>query len=671
MSACNHPVTYNTLCVACGKVVPNSKSCASLAVKGGMLQLNAEEALKIQSSKASALQKLQQTKKLALVLDLDHTLLHAVQIDGPTPQQTMQSNGDIHHLPIEEIVGGSVKHLVMKKRPYLDHFLEQAHNLFQMTIYTAGTKRYAEAVVKVIDPSRKYIADRIVSRIDGQPVRADAIDKSLDKIFLNDSSMAVIIDDREDVWKGAQNEQLLLVRPYVYFYPGSSTIQAVGGKSAISEVNNAPGFAGSAPAELGTAPAISLHESPGKILKLALQTSPEFTECDDQLLRCLEVLKNIHQRYYGQSSLSSDSSITRKSVATALKDIKRSILYGYTITFSGIIPTNEPHPENHFLWRLAESLGAQVSLDLLPRTTHLLSFQINTKKVTTCFQTRSEDVWVLHPDWLIYCRWSLAKAEESTFLLMGIPEGKKMPTPKLDTSPISSADSVRVVKKRKVDDVLLCGSESVSSDNKRAKFSDQLEARISEGIPELCPQDALETNEDVVVDGNVLVSSPRDEDIEVDAGETSSNFQIPADTLTAEVVPENFAEDEEQEEDEGDGDCCTYFEKKLSGDYELDEFRVDSADDNGLDQDRYTVTYSLYSQSDAEDDSDSPGCRNSDNEESRFNSRSTREERKIEYNERMGGDDDDELITADNDDEDEDDDESIDFESMILQRNKN
>jgi FCP1-like phosphatase family protein len=480
--SCSHPVTYNTLCVACGKVVPNSKSSASLAVKGGVLQLSADEAVKIQSSKATALQKLQQNKKLALVLDLDHTLLHAVQVDGPTPKLTVQSNGDIHHLPIEEIVGGSVKHLVMKKRPHLDYFLDCCHNLFQMSIYTAGTRRYAEAVVKVIDPTRKYVGDRIVSRIDGQPVRPDAIDKSLDKIFLNDSSMAVIMDDREDVWKGPQSDQLLLVRPYVYFYPGSQATQLVGGaKNGIAEVNNKPGLSGTAtPAsqnEVGSpAPAISLHETPGKILKIASQTTAEYTECDDQLLRCLDVLKAIHSKYYieevneaergietttsttAKSSSSSGSVVGKKSVATTLKVMKSSILSGYTITFSGIIPTNESRPENHFLWKLAESLGAQVSAELTQRTTHLLSFQPNTKKVTTCLQARSGDVWVLHPDWLIYCRWSLAKAEESTFLLIGIPVNQKMPNPAKDFSPLEKYEepnpAIGKVKKRKVEDVL-------------------------------------------------------------------------------------------------------------------------------------------------------------------------------------------------------------------------
>lgn len=478
-TACAHPIIYNTLCAVCGKVVPNARSCntSQLSIKGGLLRLNEEETVKIQSSKSAMLQKLQQNQKLALVLDLDHTLLHAVQIDGPTPSQTVQANGEIHHLPIEDIVGGTVKHLVMKKRPHLDYFLEKAQELFQMTIYTAGTKRYAEAVVRVIDPKRVYIGDRIVSRLDGQAVKAESIDKSLDRIFLKDSSMAVIIDDRQDVWKGDQNQQLLLVRPYMYFYPNSAMTKAVGAHDGISEVNNAPGMSGtSGTTSNGAAlsPVISLYGNPGAVKKTAPHESPEFTEEDNQLLRCLEILKDIHQRYYEMANQSKANSQiqanqpvpTKMSVPSILNEIRKSVLAGCTITFSGVIPTNDPHPEDHFLWKLADSLGAQISMELLPRTTHLLSFTTGTKKVTTCLTERSKDVWVLHPDWLIYCKWTLARAEEKTFMLTSLEKDQKFPEPKLDFNPLRKQDSLEIAP--------------ISSNQKKRKAADSVNITSSE-----------------------------------------------------------------------------------------------------------------------------------------------------------------------------------------------
>lgn len=41
--------------------------------------------------------------------------------------------------------------------------------------------------------------------------------KSLERIFPNGLDMALIVDDRDDVWRGEQAKNLLLVRPYKFF----------------------------------------------------------------------------------------------------------------------------------------------------------------------------------------------------------------------------------------------------------------------------------------------------------------------------------------------------------------------------------------------------------------------------------------------------------------------
>lgn len=168
---CKHPALYNSLCVVCGVTVKQQMDASSsatdassmvaanksssiinmsgwksaLTIPGGKtLQLSQEEVLSVQVSKVNHLH---HAKKLALVLDLDHTLLHAVQVEGQTPSNRSiieycePPDTPTYHLPIEEIVNGTVKHLVMKKRPHLDHFLDQCQTFCQMTIYTAGTRR--------------------------------------------------------------------------------------------------------------------------------------------------------------------------------------------------------------------------------------------------------------------------------------------------------------------------------------------------------------------------------------------------------------------------------------------------------------------------------------------------------------------------------------------------
>lgn len=41
--------------------------------------------------------------------------------------------------------------------------------------------------------------------------------QSLERIFPNGLDMALIVDDRDDVWRGEQAKNLLLVRPYKFF----------------------------------------------------------------------------------------------------------------------------------------------------------------------------------------------------------------------------------------------------------------------------------------------------------------------------------------------------------------------------------------------------------------------------------------------------------------------
>lgn len=250
----------------------------------------------------------------------------------------------------------------------------------------------------MLDSSNKYICNRIVSRSDDKNVNS----KSLQKIFLNDSSMAVIIDDREDVWKGSQSEQLLLVRPYIYFHN-------------LPQANNSAGMGPALPSNLSSpSPVISLNDPPGRLLKMLPQLSAEYSEADDQLLRCLALLRQLHAAYFAPPSLP-------RSVGTLLSSMRMDVLRSCTLTFSGIIPTNETAPQAHFLYKLALSLGAQVSLALTSSTTHLLCVSLLTHKVQTVLSGRGPRpraaVHVLHPDWLIYCKWCLARVSEETFLL--------------------------------------------------------------------------------------------------------------------------------------------------------------------------------------------------------------------------------------------------------------
>lgn len=87
--------------------------------------------------------------------------------------------------------------------------------LYEMHVYTMGTRSYADAICKVIDPDGKVFGSRILSRDEsGSKYRTYSVRvlinlgmnvKSLKRLFPTDQTMVVVIDDRADVWEYSPN----------------------------------------------------------------------------------------------------------------------------------------------------------------------------------------------------------------------------------------------------------------------------------------------------------------------------------------------------------------------------------------------------------------------------------------------------------------------------------
>ncbi|EEY66393.1 uncharacterized protein PITG_03959 [Phytophthora infestans T30-4] len=186
---CIHPLRNGRTCLMCLAVVDDDEEnedmeSVNVVSHGQVIRLNVEEAKKFDSDN---IRRQLGAKKLSLVLDLDHTLLHAVRVDD---------------------VVSEIKQTV----------------LYDLFIYTHGTRLYAEKIVNIIDPDETYFKNRIVARTD----TPDMLHKSLKLLFPScDDSMILVLDDRIDVWK--ENEgNVFLIEPYHYF-------------KCTSEINNASG----------------------------------------------------------------------------------------------------------------------------------------------------------------------------------------------------------------------------------------------------------------------------------------------------------------------------------------------------------------------------------------------------------------------------------------------
>lgn len=88
--------------------------------------------------------------RISLVLDLDETLVHC-SVD-PIPDADLT-------FPVE--FGGQVYTVYVRKRPYLDKFLRMIAGRFEVTIFTASQRVYAERLLNLLDPRGQYIKYRL------------------------------------------------------------------------------------------------------------------------------------------------------------------------------------------------------------------------------------------------------------------------------------------------------------------------------------------------------------------------------------------------------------------------------------------------------------------------------------------------------------------------------
>ena len=107
-------------------------------------------------------------EKINLVLDLDHTLLqtktvplNAISGDEKTPSIGYDNKFVINN---ENSSDDSKSQVYVRLRPGLKAFLTFAADNFNCFVFTNGHRRYAEELVKIIDPSGTIFGGKIISR---------------------------------------------------------------------------------------------------------------------------------------------------------------------------------------------------------------------------------------------------------------------------------------------------------------------------------------------------------------------------------------------------------------------------------------------------------------------------------------------------------------------------
>lgn len=390
-------------------------------------------------------EKLLSSRKLVLLVDLDQTLIHTTN----NPNEQIQ-NKDVISFRLHS---AHPQPYYTKLRPFTSKFLESIAKYYELHICTFGARLYAHKIAEILDTERKLFSHRILSRDECFDPQLKT--GNLKALFPCGDSMVCIIDDREDVWNFQPN--LISVKPYNYFRstgdinsPNRQKDELLAKAAKVlssksneddeirqedekesnkeldkdKEVNkDEESSKGDEVKEGGDDVKASetvnqrKDESTGDQSK---EQSPDRTEDDDDdnddyLLYLLEILKKIHRKFYKEYDeilkySAEGEHIKIPDLKNLVPSIRREVLKGVNIVFTGLIPT-KLEPEQSKLWIVAKQLGANVSKDVvkegspLEKTTHLIASNLNTFKVQEALKLKH--VHVVNPIWLYVCseRW--------------------------------------------------------------------------------------------------------------------------------------------------------------------------------------------------------------------------------------------------------------------------
>lgn len=190
--ACTHPVLLHSLCAKCGEVVtPTNVKLYSPLPNNDTIRMT-------KPSKIS---------KPVLVIDLDHTILQT-SLSYRISEENGNDTGDKIPRQFTFTLEPFAKQIyTVRTRPFLRNFLSALAPLYELRVYTMGTRDYASALLRTLDPQHKYFDGRVTTRDENN----SKLVKELGRIGVSEKKF-LVVDDRWDVWGYSSN--VILVRPF-------------------------------------------------------------------------------------------------------------------------------------------------------------------------------------------------------------------------------------------------------------------------------------------------------------------------------------------------------------------------------------------------------------------------------------------------------------------------
>ena len=136
-----------------------------------------------------------------MFLDLDETLVHSKA--APPPER--------YDFVVRPVIDGEAVEFYVLKRPGVEEFLEALAAKFEVVVFTAALREYAELVLDRLDRENRFVSHRLYRdscrHVDGKLVKdLSETGRDLDRV--------VIVDDNPNSF-AKQPENAILIKPFV------------------------------------------------------------------------------------------------------------------------------------------------------------------------------------------------------------------------------------------------------------------------------------------------------------------------------------------------------------------------------------------------------------------------------------------------------------------------
>ncbi|KAL2179524.1 uncharacterized protein P884DRAFT_107462 [Thermothelomyces heterothallicus CBS 202.75] len=483
---CPHEIQFQGLCGMCGKDMTEvnwateTSDTARAPINMVHDQTNLTvSAVQAQRTEQELQRRLLKSRKLSLVVDLDQTIIQAC-ID-PTVGEWQKDPTNPNHELAKEVKSFQLDDgptdlarrcwYYIKMRPGLQDFLKRIAEMYELHVYTMGTRAYAQNVARVVDPDKKLFGNRVISRDENGNIFA----KSLHRLFPVSTHMVAIIDDRSDVWP-RNRPNLIKVSPYEFFKgigdinsnllpkrqdlltSGATANGAKKGKKSKASENQEVAVAGTDDGALTReqveeqerALEKQIKDRPLQVLQEQLDREDEEAEKatvrsddssesrsssppphrhrvlqdDDEELKYLEQhLTALHRAFYDEydrnrAAHDSSGDVDLDSVPDAgriLDQLKSTILQGKKIVLSGLLPrdTNIYRSE---LGLQIMSFGAELLTKVSRDVTHLVVNAAQPGREKLLQARRRPHIKIVSQEWLAACFSQWKAVDESPYL---------------------------------------------------------------------------------------------------------------------------------------------------------------------------------------------------------------------------------------------------------------